>query len=124
MSLSFNVIPSDLRVPLFYAEMDNSAANTAQDSGPALLIGHVLPGADIQLNSPVIMPSAEMMQAHAGRGSQLHRMVTAYRRIDPIGELWVIAVPEPKGAAASGKITMRGQHKIQVLSHCISVINA
>lgn len=108
MSLSFNVIPSDLRVPLFYAEMDNSATNTAQDSGPALLIGHALPGADIQLNSPVIMPSAEMMQAHAGRGSQLHRMVTAYRRIDPIGELWVIAVPEPKGAAASGKITMSG----------------
>ncbi|MCM2248665.1 MULTISPECIES: hypothetical protein, partial [Enterobacteriaceae] len=28
MAISFNSIPSDTRVPLFYAEMDNSAANT------------------------------------------------------------------------------------------------
>ncbi len=37
---SFNTIPSNTLVPIFYAEMDNSAANTAQDSGASLLIGH------------------------------------------------------------------------------------
>ena len=31
MTVSFNYIPADNRVPLFYAEMDNSAANTAQE---------------------------------------------------------------------------------------------
>ena len=29
MSIGFSNIPADLRVPLFYAEMDNSAANSA-----------------------------------------------------------------------------------------------
>lgn len=43
-----------------------------------------------------MMPSEALAQQLTGRGSQLHRMVTAYRRIDPLGELWVIAVPEPK----------------------------
>lgn len=32
MSISFNHIASDIRVPLFYAEMDHSRANTAQES--------------------------------------------------------------------------------------------
>lgn len=40
MTTSFNTIPSNTLVPLFYAEMDNQAANTAQDSGASLLIGH------------------------------------------------------------------------------------
>lgn len=41
MTVPMNNIPSDLWVTLFYDEMDNSAANTAQTSTPALLIGHV-----------------------------------------------------------------------------------
>ncbi|WP_339050957.1 phage tail sheath subtilisin-like domain-containing protein [Candidatus Hamiltonella endosymbiont of Tuberolachnus salignus] len=96
MSISFNTLPSDLRVPLFYAEMDNSRANTAQESRRALLLGHALPDAPIKTNTPVRMPTEALAQKLTGRGSQLHRMVTAYRRIDPLGELWVIAVPEPK----------------------------
>lgn len=96
MSISFNHIASDVRVPLFYAEMDNSRANTAQDSSRALLLGHALPDAPIKTNTPVRMPTEALAQKLTGRGSQLHRMVTAYRRIDPLGELWVIAVPEPK----------------------------
>lgn len=43
----------------------------------------------------------------AGRGSQLARMVEAYRRVDPLGELWVIAVPN-SGQAATGTITFSG----------------
>jgi len=38
MTISFNTIPSNTLVPLFYAEMDNQAANTAQDSGASLLM--------------------------------------------------------------------------------------
>ncbi|ECF4924859.1 phage tail protein, partial [Salmonella enterica subsp. arizonae] len=51
MAISFNSIPSDTRVPLFYAEMDNSAANTARDSGASLLIGHASNDASIAVNS-------------------------------------------------------------------------
>lgn len=55
MAISFNSIPSDTRVPLFYAEMDNSAANTARDSGASLLIGHASNDASIAVNSLVLV---------------------------------------------------------------------
>ncbi|EAZ0695766.1 phage tail protein, partial [Escherichia coli] len=93
MTISFNTIPSNTLVPLFYAEMDNQAANTAQDSGASLLIGHANNGAEIVANSLVLMPSADYARQICGAGSQLARMVEAYRQTDPFGELYVIAVP-------------------------------
>lgn len=108
MSVSFNTVTPNLRIPGFFPEMDNSAANTSQASGPALLIGHALPTAAITLNSPMLIQSAEMMQALAGRGSQLHRMVKAYRGVDSIGELFVIAVPATQGIEAKGEIAISG----------------
>jgi phage tail sheath gpL-like len=107
MTVSFNYIPSDNRVPLFYAEMDNSAANTAVSGAPSLLIGMALPEADIPLNQLVIMPSKDLAKKMAGRGSQLARMVEAYRQVDPFGELWVIAVPD-NGEPATGTVTITG----------------
>lgn len=41
MSVSFNTIPSGIRVPLFYAEMDNSAAATPTSQTASLLIGQM-----------------------------------------------------------------------------------
>ncbi|WP_407229365.1 phage tail sheath C-terminal domain-containing protein [Escherichia coli] len=109
MTISFNTIPSNTLVPLFYAEMDNSAANTAQDSGASLLIGHANNGAEIVANSLVLMPSADYARQICGAGSQLARMVEAYRQTDPFGELYVIAVPEATGAAATVTLTVTGE---------------
>lgn len=108
MSVSFPTIPSDLRVPLFWAEMDNSEANTTQDSGPSLLIGLASADSSIVKNKLTIMPSAALAGKVAGRGSQLARMVARYRAVDPFGELWVIAVPEPDGETAKGTVTLTG----------------
>lgn len=108
MSVSYPNIPSNLRVPLFWAEMDNSEANTTQDSGPSLLIGSASTGSTIAKNQLTIMPSEALAGKVAGRGSQLARMVAKYRAIDPFGELWVIAVDEPEGDAAMGKLTVTG----------------
>lgn len=108
MTISFNTIPSNTLVPIFYAEMDNSAANTAQDSGASLLIGHANNGAEIVANSLVLMPSADYARQICGAGSQLARMVEAYRQTDPFGELYVIAVPESTGAAATVTLTVTG----------------
>ncbi|WP_413722694.1 phage tail sheath subtilisin-like domain-containing protein [Sodalis sp. RH24] len=106
-SVSFNAIPDSIRVPLFYAEMDNSAANTAQTEGPALIIAHPLSNATMALNTLTLMPGETKAKTMAGRGSQLARMVSAYRAVDPFGELWVIATPEPTaGVAANGKLTI------------------
>ncbi|MEN4275811.1 phage tail sheath subtilisin-like domain-containing protein [Serratia marcescens] len=108
MMVSFNSTPSDVLVPLFYAEMDNSAANTAQTKGPALLFGHALTGSSIKPNTLTPMSSGDLAGSLAGRGSQLARMVAAYRKVDPFGELWAIAVPEPAGSAAKGSLTITG----------------
>lgn len=107
MTVSMSTIPSDLRVPLFYAEMDNSAANTAQTSAPSLLIGHANTGASIATNQLIIMPSKDYAIQQCGAGSQLARMVEAYRATDPFGELWVIAVPDT-GTAATFKMAVTG----------------
>jgi len=108
MSVSYPNIPSTLRVPLFWAEMDNSEANTTQDSGPSLLIGFASTDSTIAKNQLTIMPSAALAGKVAGRGSQLARMVAKYRAIDPFGELWVIAVDEPEGDVATGTLTITG----------------
>lgn len=107
MTVSMNNIPSDLRVPLFYAEMDNSAANTSQTSAPSLLIGHANAGAAIATNQLVFMPSKDYAIQQCGAGSQLARMVEAYRLTDPFGELWVVAVPDT-GTAATFTLTVTG----------------
>lgn len=108
MTISMNTIPANTLVPLFYAEMDNSAANTSQDSAPSLLMGHASNDAAIAPNSLVLMPSADYARQICGPGSQLTRMVDAYRKTDPFGELYVIAVPESTGAAATILLTVTG----------------
>lgn len=109
MSVSFNAVPGNTLVPLFYAEMNNEAANTAQESAPSLLLGHVAAEASIPTNSLQLMPSADYARQMCGPGSQLARMVEAYRATDPFGELWVIAVPETAGAAATVSLTVTGE---------------
>lgn len=107
MAVSFNNIPSDLRVPLFYAEMDNSAANTASEVLRSLILGHgsvVLGQNELQLVS-----SAAEAKGLFGQGSQLAAMCSAYRDVDGFGEVWAISVPEPTaGTAASATITVTG----------------
>ncbi|EBJ3651708.1 phage tail protein, partial [Salmonella enterica] len=94
---------------MFYAEMDNSAANTARDSGASLLIGHASNDASIAVNSLVLVSSVDYARQICGAGSQLARMVGAYRKTDPFGELYVIAVPESTGAAATVALTVTGE---------------
>lgn len=109
MTISFNNIPSNIKVPLFYAEVDSSAANTIQDSGASLIIAYPLAESPIERNKLIIMPTADHAKKLAGRGSQLSRMVEAYRNIDNFGELFVIAVDEPTaGSNASGTIQISG----------------
>ena len=49
MAISFSNIPSGVRVPLFYAEVDNSQANIGSNNLKALLIGLFLVIISIEL---------------------------------------------------------------------------
>lgn len=110
MSVDFNTIPATgVFVPLFYVEMDNSQANTATSSQPTILFGHALEDSTLPPNQLTLVSSVSELKSLAGAGSQLARMVAAYRNIDAAGQLWAIAVPEPDGTAATGTIQIGGQ---------------
>jgi len=110
MTIPFNNIPQQLRVPLFYAEMDNSQANgSASGIRRALGIGQKLAAGTALPNTPYIVASVAQAIALFGRGSMLARMVAQYRASDSFGELWCIAAADEVAAvAASGTVTVVG----------------
>jgi phage tail sheath gpL-like len=110
MTVPFNNIPSQLRVPLFYAEMDNSQANgSATGVRRALAIGQKLAAGSALPNVPYIVASVAQAIGLFGRGSMLARMMQAYRDNDTYGEVWAIAVADAGAAvAATGTVTVIG----------------
>jgi phage tail sheath gpL-like len=109
MSVSFNHIPSGLRVPLFYAEVDNSMANTATSDLKTLLIAPMTSG-KAEANIPVLVSTDSMGKELFGRGSVLARMNTIYRENDSVGEVWAIPLVDSDAmTAASGSFTVEGE---------------
>lgn len=105
--ISFNSIPSDLRVPLFYAEMDNSQANSGATQLRRLIVA---PANDSSTASTelVIASQESEVRALAGVGSPLAQAYSAWRRSDPMGEVWVLPVKLAAGTAAAGKVVVSG----------------
>lgn len=117
MTVSFNNIPSSIYTPLFYAEMDNSAANTATGEKRSLLIGLKSADGIAQINKPMLVSTASKAKTLFGAGSQLALMVAAYRNQDSTGELWVVCqeVSDDEndntkiiGTKATGNVTITG----------------
>lgn len=109
MTIPFKQIPGNLRVPLFYAELDASRANTSARAQRALLIGQKTPAGTLVPNVPIVSQSQSDATAAAGPGSVLAGMVHAYRLNDPTGEAWLLPlVDDAASVAASGTITFTG----------------
>lgn len=110
MAISFNQIPSALRVPLVYAEFDSS--NAIQ--GPVtlaykgLLFGQMLTAGTATADTLVPVTSAEGAADLFGEGSQLHHMAVAWFSNNPTTELYAMPVAEPAGVQASGTIVVTG----------------
>ncbi|AIR90585.1 phage tail sheath subtilisin-like domain-containing protein [Pseudomonas cremoricolorata] len=108
MSVSFNTIPSDLRVPLFYTEMDNSQANTASSPLVRLILGQVNDDATAPEIGKLTLVSSQSQAAQiGGLGSMLADMYETWRRSDPAGEVWCLPI-KTTGTKASGKVTITG----------------
>lgn len=107
MAVSFNTIPANVRVPLFYAEVDNSMANTATTSYKSLLIGQKLSTGTAAADVPVFVSSVAKAKTLFGRGSELALAVEAYKAVDASGELWVIPA-SVTGVNASCSVTVAG----------------
>ncbi len=108
MTVSFSNVPSNLRVPLFYAEMDNSQANTATATQRTLIIGQQLDSATLSTpNIPALEASASTVGGLCGYGSILHNMMAAYLANDTAGEIYILPIADGDDlVAASGTIAI------------------
>lgn len=104
-AVPFKVIPSGLRLPGSFFELDNSQANTAQSNQRALIIGQITASGIATPNVPVISGGVGDAALQGGASSILAAMTAAYRLNDSFGEVWYLPLADASGAvAATGSI--------------------
>jgi phage tail sheath gpL-like len=124
--ISINNYPTSNLVPGVYLTVDASQANTATTPKRALLIGQQTTVSTIDGTGPlvtgtytpgvpVLAGTVAQVAAKAGNGSILARMYTAYRALDPNGEVWLLpldddpdAVPNTITVTIGGTATQAG----------------
>ncbi|MDB5822173.1 MAG: Mu tail sheath family protein [Herminiimonas sp.] len=110
MPIPFKQIPANIRVPMFYAELDNSQANSAQINQRALIVGQVTAAAitaGTVPNVPIISQGASDAISVGGNGSMLALMTAAYRQNDTFGEVWYLPLADDAAAvAATGTVVI------------------
>ncbi|ANI28909.1 tail protein [Yersinia entomophaga] len=107
MTLPFSHIPNNLRTPLFFAEFDNSQANSATTMQRTLIIGQMLATATLPPNVPVLVSSVATVAGLCGAGSMLQGQMAAYLANDTAGEIYILPLSDTEAmAAATGKITV------------------
>lgn len=111
MTISFNDVPTNLRIPFVAAEFDSSQAS----QGPslltyrALLIGQKTAGGTATADTIHRVTSEEDVIDLAGRGSMLHRMAVAWFASNRSTELWIgVLADNGAGVAAAGTLTVTG----------------
>lgn len=110
MTIPFTHIPSNLRTPLFFAEYDNSQANTATTTQRTLIIGQMLNAGTLPADVPVLVSSVATVAGQCGAGSMLHGQMAAYLANDIAGEVYILPLADTEAmVAATGKITVTTQ---------------
>jgi phage tail sheath gpL-like len=99
MPISFERIPSNIRVPLFYVEVSSRQASYLQQNQAALLFGPKLAAGAAAPLTPMIVSQSDNAYGLFGAGSILADMVDVYRRNDSMGELWCICHDDVAGSA-------------------------
>lgn len=111
MAISFNTIPTAVRVPFVFVEIDNSQAQQGPSLLPyrVLIIGQKTSAGTGTANGLHRVTNASQVQTLGGRGSMLHRQAIAYFANNKLTETY-IGVLEDNGAgvAANGTITVSG----------------
>ena len=106
--VSFNQIPTGIKTPGVYSEVDNTAASGGGQSKRTLIVGQqtltaITEGVLTQVTSA--SQAAELF----GSGSMIHRMAVGYFANDPFAEVWVLPLDDAGGAAdATGTVTVTG----------------
>lgn len=101
--VTFNQIPANLRVPLFFAEV-NAGQSPFQGHSRLLVIGQRTSAGSVQANTIARLDGDA--QALGGPGSQLAEAALWARQNHPFGEIWIGAIADPAGVAAVQAITV------------------
>jgi phage tail sheath gpL-like len=107
MPISFANIPANIKVPLYWVEVDPSMAGLATINLKALMVGVMT--SDGTATHDVATPIGSQAQADAafGPGSELAQMFQAYYANNFANEVWGLPVAEPSGGtAATGAVTV------------------
>lgn len=111
MPISFNQIPANLRVPGFYAEIDNSRAFTGLNRFRTrlLLLGQKLTAGTAAAGVPVLVSSDRDAQNLFGVGSNLSHIIEVVRRNSRFLEVWALPFDDLNaGVQATGTYTIAG----------------
>lgn len=101
MTVAFENIPTDLRVPLFYAEL-GSGGTPFNSAERLLVIGQKLATGSAVLDEPVLVSNATLAEEVLfGPGSMLADMVKTARQNAPFQEIWALPVSDAAGATAA-----------------------
>jgi phage tail sheath gpL-like len=107
MPVSFNSIPANWRMPLYWVEVDPSMAGYPSSRLASLIIGTMLSTGTALPDVPVPVPSQADARQLFGYGSMLDGMVQAFTQNNFAQELWVVPIKEATaGVAATGKISV------------------
>ncbi|MFL1552499.1 phage tail sheath subtilisin-like domain-containing protein [Pseudomonas sp. D47] len=109
MSVSFNAIPNDLRVPLVSIEIDNSAAvqGTPAIAWKVLVLGQRTADGTAKAGEAVRVTKASQAEQLFGRGSMLASMFRLGKAANSYMETWAIPLDDAQaGAAATMTITV------------------
>ena len=109
MAVTFNQVPASALVPFTYVEIDPSRGGGSGAGFRTLLIGQRLAAGTAPAGVPIPVGSAVQARTLAGAGSMLAVMVSAYRRQNPIGQLWMVPLDDAAGAVQGTiEITVTG----------------
>ena len=106
MAVSFSLIPSTVKTPLFYAEVDSTRAGQSVTNRPSLLVGQMLASG----TAPAGLYTRIRSAAHAGllfgHGSQVARAALAYFANDPYAEVWGLPLADHASGTAASRVVV------------------
>lgn len=107
MTVSFNTIPTALRYPGAYIEIDGSQAGLGEDIPAVLLVGQKLAAGTAPAGEITLVSSVEDAVAKAGYHSALADMARAYRAGDKVLDVYMLPLADnPAGVQATASITV------------------